>query len=87
MPIGFSLGPLRLFDITQGNRSAGAGPLIFFNVFTIICCVTGAIGMCGGFKKGKWKARVGGVIFGLILWIVEESIILFIGCCQGFSHI
>jgi hypothetical protein len=84
--MGLLVGPLRLFDVAQGDKSADPAPLIVFHIFTLLCCVTGGIGMCGGFKQGKWKARVGGVAVGLILWVFEVSIVLFIGCCLGLSH-
>jgi hypothetical protein len=87
IPMGLLAGPLRLFDIAQGDKSVNSAPLIVFQIFTMICCITGGIGMCGGFKQGKWKARVGGVAVGLILWAVEASVVLFIGCCIGLSKI
>ena len=87
MPIGLLLDPLRLFNVAQGNKSIDSSLLVTFNVLTLLCSIIGAIGICGGFKKGKWIARVVGVAIGLVLWAVEVFSILFIGCCQGFSQI
>lgn len=86
MPVGFLFNPARLFDYAQGNRS-GSGPIYVFGTITLILCILGAIGMFGGFAKGKWGARLAGVTLGLALWILEMSLIIFIGCCAGFSHL
>jgi len=42
--------------------------------------------MCGGFKNGKWKGRLGGIGIGLVLWVVEVSVIFSIGCCKGLGQ-
>jgi hypothetical protein len=87
IPIGFFFDPTQLFDFLQGKTSVNSGPLIAFNAFALICCMAGAIGMCGGYEKGKWGPRLLGVCLGVFLWLVEAFIISFIGCCQGLSHI
>lgn len=87
VPIGLLSGPLRLFDIAQGDKSVNSSPLVGFIVLTLIFCVTGGIGMCGGFNEGKWKARIAGVAVGLAMCTVEASIVLLAGCCQGLSHV
>lgn len=81
IPIGLLLDPVHIFDAVQGSKSNGS--FIAFNIVTLICCGIGGIGMCGGFKKGGWKGRLGGVVIGLILWAVEGYCIAFIGCCKG----
>src|ERR1700722_9238450 len=85
IPIGLLLDPLSLLNYSLNNKSGGQ--FIVFNVFALICCCAGQIGICGGFKKGEWKALIVGVMTGLILWVVEGSIIFFIGCCKGLSQI
>jgi hypothetical protein len=87
IPMGLLADPLRLFDIAQGDKTVSSSPLIVLNVFTVICCVTGGIGMCGGFKKGNWMGLISGLVVGLIFWPVVASVVLFIGCCIGLSHV
>jgi hypothetical protein len=87
IPMGLLANPLRLYDIAQGDKTVSSSPLIVFKVFTIICCVTGGIGMCGGFKQGNWIGRISGLVVGLVLWVLDASIVLFIGCCLGLSKI
>jgi len=89
IPFGLLLGPVRLADASFASLSQSGHPkglFIAYDVFTLICCVAGGIGMCGGFKKGAWKGRMGGVMIGVILWVVEASIVLFVGCCKGLSE-
>lgn len=87
IPLGLLLDPLQLFNIAIGGETKYPAPLIVFQVFTMLCCITGGIGMCGGFQKDKLGARIGGVAIGLVLWLLDAGIVLFIGCCIGLSKI
>jgi hypothetical protein len=87
MPIGFLFGPAQLLNYAQGHRTGGSSPTYIFVTLTLVLCILGAVGMFGGFEKGNWGARVGGVIVGVILCGLELSLIIFIGCCAGLSQL
>src|SRR4051812_2067159 len=67
MPMGFLFSPLRLFNLVARNNVNGSGAVYGFSFLTLIFCIVAAVGMCGGFKKGKSGARMAGVCMGLVL--------------------
>lgn len=50
-------------------------------VVTFLCCLVGSIGICGGFdQRDRPFALFGGVMLGLVLFLVEILAILYLGC-------
>ncbi len=60
--------------------------VFFLGILSFVCCLYSAIGMCGGYDgKRRPMAWINGIIIGIALFVVEASIVLFVGCVAAFK--
>lgn len=85
-----ALGPIPLgiivfaANIKDASYSLYLSP--FVGILAFACCIYGAVGMCGGYggKPGPMP-WINGIVLGIVLFVVEALIVLFVGCAVSFK--
>ena len=75
---------VQVYNSFQNGQPLSIGA-IAFGVFTLVCCLLGGIGLCGGFDVRRLGPVAGGILIGLTLALVDFFVAVFIGCCMGLS--
>jgi len=70
-------------------QSSNAGfALKLLGLLSFAACVYGSIGMCGGYDaKSRPSSWFTGIVLGIVLFVVEGFIVLFVGCVATFGHL
>ena len=85
IPIGLFINTFRILN--GGAKHDDKVSFIIFSILATIICVMAGIGVCGGFEKGKWQARIGGFALGLLFAVIDIFLSVFIGCCAEMSKL
>lgn len=87
-PIPVALALTVVTFLSSGSNGDALTSLLgLVGTAAFVCCVIGAIGMCGGFDGGgRSLAVIGGIVLGIILFVAEAIITLGLGCAIVASH-
>jgi hypothetical protein len=81
IPVGLIFFTSKAFVDSSHGQDALKSDLVMMGIFTLICTLTGSIGLCGGFDGGNQpKAWIGGIALGIIMFVVDVFITFFVGC-------
>src|SRR5580692_4343089 len=81
MPIGVFMFVAKALE---SSYSRIALPLV--GILSLVCCIYGTVGMFGGYhgKPGPMP-WINGILLGIVLFVVEALIVLFVGCAVTFK--